>query len=102
MPGVTRRIREAVKGNASAVAQEVRETEDLMTLLMRVSEGEELTDAERARMRRQLLDVCKTIPALTVFVLPFGTLLVPILMEILPSALLPSAFENERRKRAKS
>jgi len=40
-----------------------------------------------------LLDICKSIPAFTVFMLPGGALLLPLLIKAIPK-LLPSAFRD--------
>ena len=48
---------------------------------------------EKKKVRRQLLDICKTIPSLTIFLLPGGSLLLPILIKFIPQ-LLPSSFNE--------
>ena len=47
----------------------------------------------KKKVKKQLLDVCKTIPSLTIFLLPGGGLLLPILIKFIPQ-LLPSAFNE--------
>jgi len=41
------------------------------------------------------LDICKTIPSLTIFLLPGGAILLPLLVKLIPK-LLPSAFDENR------
>ena len=55
---------------------------------------------EKIKVKEQLLDICKTIPSLTIFLIPGGSLLLPILIKYIPS-LLPSAF-NENKIDSKS
>lgn len=83
---------------AEALATEIRETGELGVLLSRAARGESLTADERVRMRRQLVDVAKAVPALAVLAAPGGTLLLPILLRLLPFDLRPSAFQPRRKK----
>ena len=49
---------------------------------------------EKKKIKKQLLDICKTIPSLTIFLLPGGGLLLPILIKFIPTLLLSSFNEN--------
>ena len=64
-------VEASIKRNLGAVVAEVRETGDLMALLAK-STRESLTSEESARMRAQLVDICRTVPALAVFAAPGG------------------------------
>lgn len=79
---------------AQAVAQEIRETGELGWLLARQATGEQLTADERRRVREQLIDLAKAVPALAVFAAPGGMLLLPLLLKLLPFDLRPSAFQS--------
>ena len=68
--------------------------------LLSQSTFRELTKDEKIKVKEQLLDICKTIPSLTIFLIPGGSLLLPILIKYIPS-LLPSAF-NENKIDSKS
>jgi len=68
--------------------------------LLSQSTYRELTKDEKIKVKEQLLDICKTIPSLTIFLIPGGSLLLPILIKYIPS-LLPSAF-NENKIDSKS
>ena len=68
--------------------------------LLSQSTFRELTKGEKIKVKEQLLDICKTIPSLTIFLIPGGSLLLPILIKYIPS-LLPSAF-NENKIDSKS
>jgi len=89
-----RRVEGVVRDNLHAIVTEVRETGDLFQLLARATHTP-LTPDETARVRAQLIDICKTIPSLALLAAPGGTILLPILMKILPFSLMPSAFEEK-------
>jgi hypothetical protein len=89
------RIQEALDKNFHRVMQEVRETGDLAVLLAKAARGQKLTGEERRRMRAQLIDVAKVIPALAIFAAPGGVLLLLALSKVLPFNLLPSSFQDE-------
>ncbi len=85
----------AVKKNYRALLQEVKETGELSRLLARAARGKTLTRDEKRRMREQLIDVAKAVPALALFAAPGGVLLLIALARVLPFDLLPSAFRDE-------
>jgi len=89
------RIQETLEKNLGRLMQEVRETGDLAVLLAKAARGQTLTRDERRRMRAQLIDVAKAIPALAIFAAPGGVLLLIALSKVLPFSLLPSAFRDE-------
>lgn len=84
----------AVEKNFKALMQEIRETGDLSILVTRAARGQKLTDTEKQRMRDQLLDIAKAIPALAIFAAPGGVLLMIALAKVLPFNILPSAFQD--------
>ena len=92
---VSERVTRVVKLNAERIVQEVKETGELSVLLVKAGRGDTLTAEEREKVRSQLLDIAKTIPALAVFALPGGGVLLPILIKVLPFNLLPTAFAEE-------
>jgi len=55
----------------------------------------DLSKEEKKQVKKQLLDICKTIPSLTIFILPGGSLLLPLLVKFIPQ-LLPSAFNENK------
>lgn len=80
------------------ISQEVAESKELVALLMK-STKKELTNEEKAKVKEQLKDILKTIPALAIFMLPGGSLLLPVLFKVLPEHLvLPSSFQNTDNK----
>jgi hypothetical protein len=88
------RVARAVFDNADALWTEIRETGDLGVLLARRAGGQALSDHEQRRMREQLIDVIKAVPALAMFALPGGFVLLPLLLKVLPFDLRTSAFRN--------
>lgn len=86
-----------ISRNKNRLIKEIVQSKELMLLLAH-STRRDLNDKEKKKVKRQLLDICKTIPSLTIFLLPGGSLLLPILIKFIPT-LLPSAFnenlENE-------
>lgn len=82
------------------ISKEVAESKELLSLLMK-STKKELTDEEKAKVKEQLKDILKTIPALAIFMLPGGSLLLPVLFKVLPQHLvLPSSFQSTDNEEA--
>ncbi len=81
-----------IKRNKKRLSKEISESKELMSLLAK-STNNELSKEEKKKIKKQLLDICKTIPSLTIFLLPGGGLLLPILVKFIPQ-LLPSAFNE--------
>jgi hypothetical protein len=88
-------IAKLVSRNKTRLLKELSESKELVKLLGKSTQNE-LSFEEKKKVKKQLLDVCKSIPSLTIFLLPGGGLLLPILIKFIPQ-LLPSAF-NENLK----
>ncbi len=88
-------IAKLVSRNKTRLLKELSESKELVKLLGK-STHNELSFEEKKKVKKQLLDICKSIPSLTIFLLPGGGLLLPILIKFIPQ-LLPSAF-NENLK----
>jgi hypothetical protein len=84
-----------VRKNSRAVLNEIRKTGELSVLLARAARGQTLSREEKRRMREQLLDVARAVPALAIFAAPGGMLLLMALAKVLPFDLLPSSFRDE-------
>ena len=80
--------------NKDRLARELGESGELVVLLGQ-STVRDLSSEEKVKVKEQLLDICKTIPSLTIFLLPGGTVLLPLLIKFIPK-LLPSAFQDNR------
>lgn len=81
-----------ISRNKSRLVKEIIESKELMLLLAH-STLRDLDAKEKKKVKKQLLDICKTIPSLTIFLLPGGSLLLPILIKFIPT-LLPSSFNE--------
>jgi hypothetical protein len=93
---VVERVSVAVTDNLGALVTELRETGELGQLLARAAAGGTLTADERRKVKAQLIDVAKAVPALAIFAAPGGMLLLPLLAKLLPFSVLPSAWERPR------
>jgi hypothetical protein len=86
-----------ISRNKNRLIKEIIQSKELMILLAH-STRRDLDEKEKKKVKKQLLDICKSIPSLTIFLLPGGSLLLPILIKFIPT-LLPSSFnenlENE-------
>lgn len=80
--------------NKKRLILEIKQSGELM-LLLHKSTHKNLTEEERKKVKEQLLDICKTVPSLAIFVMPGGSILLPILIKFIPQ-LLPSAFNDNR------
>jgi hypothetical protein len=78
--------------NKNRLIKEIVQSKELMVLLA-YSTRRDLDEKEKKKVKKQLLEICKTIPSLTIFLLPGGSLLLPILIKFIPT-LLPSAFNE--------
>src|SRR3989454_7427346 len=89
---ISTRLEAAVLDNLDRLLQEIREPRELGELLAKAAAGGTLSGEEKTKIREQLIDLAKTIPALAIFAAPGGMLLLPILLKLLPFNLLPSSF----------
>lgn len=79
--------------NKLRLHQELLQSKEAMHLIGK-STHTHLTEEEKSKIKIQLLDICKAIPAFTVFMLPGGALLLPLLIKLIPD-ILPSAFKED-------
>lgn len=79
--------------NKARLAKELAESKEVVRLIKK-SIKTDLTEEETLKVRNQLLDICKAIPAFAVFLLPGGALLLPLLIKLIPN-ILPSAFRED-------
>ena len=80
--------------NKNRLIEELAESGELVILLGQ-STVRELSTDEKDKVKEQLLDICKSVPSLTIFLIPGGSLLLPLLVKYIPS-LLPSAFNDNK------
>lgn len=85
-------VTKLITRNRKRLTKEISQSRELMVLLAQ-STSRELDEEEKKKVKKQLLEICKTIPSLTIFLLPGGGILLPILIKYIPQ-LLPSAFNE--------
>ncbi|MDR0230044.1 MAG: LETM1 domain-containing protein [Flavobacteriaceae bacterium] len=78
--------------NKKRLVKEIQNNTQLMKLLVD-STYRDLNKEERKMVKKQTIEVIKTIPSLAIFLLPGGTVLLPIILKFIPS-LLPSSFNE--------
>lgn len=78
--------------NKDKFIEELRESKELIALVNK-SLKEELTPEEKEKVKTQFKDLVKSMPALAIFMLPGGMLILPIILKIIPD-LLPTAFKG--------
>ena len=81
-----------ISRNKTRLIKEIVQSKELMLLLAH-STRRDLNEKEKKKVKKQVLDICKSIPSLTIFLLPGGSLLLPILIKFIPT-LLPSSFNE--------
>ena len=85
-------IKTSLHRNKLRLAQELKQSKEAVFLIKKGTHSS-LTEEEKEKVKIQLLDICKAIPALAVFLLPGGALLLPLLIKLIPD-ILPSAFQE--------
>lgn len=94
MGGAAERWKNILGRNKEKLAAELKQSKELMALIAK-SRKEELSGEEKEKAKTQLKDLAKTIPSLTLFMLPGGSLLLPIILKIIPD-LIPTAFRQNQ------
>ena len=86
-------IKALLHKNKLRLYQELSQSKEAMHLIKK-STNSKLSIEEKEKIKIQLLDICKAIPSLAVFMLPGGALLLPLLIKLIPD-ILPSAFRDD-------
>lgn len=89
---LTNRWSRIILRNKDRLTQEIRESRELVELV-RKSAVVELTNEEKDKVKAQFMDIIKSVPALAIFMLPGGVILLPLILKIIPN-LIPSAFRD--------
>jgi len=92
----TQNVHTLISRNKNRLLLEITQSKELMVLLAK-STKRDLSPEEKKKVKNQLLDICKSIPSLTIFLVPGGSLLLPILIKFIPQ-MLPSAFNENLDK----
>lgn len=78
--------------NKDKLAVELSQSKELVGLIKK-SAIHELTSEEKEKVKTQFMDIVKSMPALAIFMLPGGAILLPLILKVLPT-LIPSAFRD--------
>ncbi|MDC1403817.1 LETM1-related biofilm-associated protein [Crocinitomicaceae bacterium] len=89
---VSKRWIKVLSRNSDKLALELKESKELVQLI-RKSTSDELSKEEKELVKSQFMDIVKSMPALAIFMLPGGALLLPLILKIIPD-LVPSAFRD--------
>ena len=92
---ISQKIKAIIERNLPKIEQEIDETKELYQLLKKWSHHNHLSKEEIKKVKSQLIDILKSIPALAIFIAPFGSILLYLLIKTLPFNILPSAFSDE-------
>jgi len=77
------------------ISNEIKESKELVHLINK-SRTSTLTVGEKIKIRQQLIDILKSVPAFVIIALPFSFLTLPILFKILPKSVFPSSFDENK------
>ena len=80
--------------NKDKFIEELRESKELIFLVNK-SFQHELNTEEKEKVKAQFKDLAKSLPALAIFMLPGGLILLPLILKIIPD-LIPSAFKENK------
>jgi hypothetical protein len=88
-------LKKTIESNKKKLGKEFSESKELMALLTK-SVKSDLSAEESEKMKKQILDILKTIPMLVIVLLPGSFITLPLLLKIIPKNLLyPSAYLDE-------
>ncbi len=91
---VSKRWTKILERNSEKLTIEIKESKELVQLITK-STKEELSKEEKEIVKSQFKDIIKSMPALAIFMLPGGALLLPLILKIVPD-LVPSAFQDNK------
>lgn len=94
---VMEKVATTVSDNLEAIVTEIKQTGELGQLLAKAAAGKTLSAEEKRKVRAQLIDLAKAVPALAIFAAPGGMLLLPLLAKLLPFSVLPSAWDGKEK-----
>ncbi|MFY0630818.1 MAG: hypothetical protein JXR05_10590 [Flavobacteriaceae bacterium] len=86
-------IKELLQKNKKILGKELQQSKEAMSLIKK-STYSTLTEEEKEKVKVQMLDICKAIPAFAIFMLPGGALLLPLLIKLIPD-ILPTSFRDD-------
>jgi len=84
LPMIKKYLKRLININKEVILMEVLSIRGLMQLLMKTrNTDEKWTREEKKEVKRHLKNIAKILPAIAIFSLPGGSLLLPILAEVL-------------------
>lgn len=86
-------ITDLLNKNKKMLLKEIKQSKELVNLIGK-STTQDLNDDEKEKVKNQLLDIFKSVPALAIFLLPGGAILLPIAIKYIPN-LMPSSFYED-------
>ncbi len=92
------KLKKHLRKNAKKINAEVQLEREAMILLRKYAKNKKLTKREKKIVKTSLIDICKVVPSLGIFLLPGGIVLLPLVAKILPFDLMPSAFQGKKKK----
>lgn len=99
MSSATDKWKKILGRNKDKLATELKQSKELVQLIAK-STTTELSKEEKKKVKNQFKDLAKSIPALGLFLLPGGSVIMPIVLKLIPD-LVPSAFRNNQIEEAK-
>lgn len=88
----TSRWTKVILRNKDKLTIELSESKELVSLIKK-SAVQELSPEEKEKVKTQFMDIVRSMPALAIFMLPGGAILLPLILKVLPD-LIPSAFRD--------
>ncbi len=83
-----------IKRNKKSLIKELENNKLLMQLILKTTYTN-LSAKEKTKLKNQFKELGKTVPAFTIFLIPGGSLLLPILIKLLPE-LIPNSFNENK------
>jgi len=93
---LTRKYHRVLGRNKDKFVRELKESKELISLVHQ-STTRELTPEEKEKVKAQFKDLMKTVPSIGIYLLPGGSLWLPLILKLIPD-LLPSAFKDNDLK----
>ena len=97
-----RALKRDLRKDAKKINEEVQLEKEAILLLKKNATGKKLTRKQTKIVKTSLIDICKVVPSLGIFLLPGGIVLLPLVSKILPFDLMPSAFQAKKKRRKRS
>jgi hypothetical protein len=100
MKGATDRWKKILGRNKDKLATELSQSKELVQLIAK-STASDLTKEEKKKVKAQFKDLARSIPSFTLFMLPGGAVIMPLVLKLIPD-MVPSAFRNNQIEGDKS